>query len=259
MSDPYKVLGVSRDATDDEVKKAYRTLSKKYHPDANVNNPNREKAEEMFKLVQEAYQQIMYERQHPYASAGGPGGYGSGTQGGYGGQQGYGGPQYANDPEEFFNQFFSGAFGGAYYGGQQGGHGYGQQTQRQESEESMHLRAAANYIRSGHYREALNVLSGIQDHSSMWYYYSAIANSGLGNNVAALDHAKMALQMEPDNYMYQNLVNRLQSGSQWYQRQSSPYQVRNTGGEWCMRMILLNLVLNFCCGGGGLCCGRYPY
>ena len=227
MSDPYKVLGITRDASDDDVKKAYRTLSKKYHPDANLNNPNKDKAEEMFKLVQEAYQQIMYERQHPYASAGGPGGYGSGTQGGYGGQQ--------------------------------GGHGYRQQTQRQESEESMHLRAAANYIRSGHYREALNVLSGIQDHSSMWYYYSPIANSGLGNNVAALDHAKMALQMEPDNYMYQNLVNRLQSGSQWYQRQSSPYQVRNTGGEWCMRMILLNLFLNFCCGGGGLCCGRYPY
>ena len=36
MTDPYKVLGVSRDASDDEVKKAYRTLSRKYHPDANI-------------------------------------------------------------------------------------------------------------------------------------------------------------------------------------------------------------------------------
>ena len=39
MSDPYKILGISRDASDDEVKKAYRQLSRKYHPDANVNNP----------------------------------------------------------------------------------------------------------------------------------------------------------------------------------------------------------------------------
>ena len=62
MTDPYKVLGVSRDASDDEVKKAYRTLSRKYHPDANINNPNKDQAEEMFKLVQQAYNQIMKEK-----------------------------------------------------------------------------------------------------------------------------------------------------------------------------------------------------
>lgn len=38
--DPYKVLGVSYDATEDEIKKAYRALSRKYHPDANVGKPN---------------------------------------------------------------------------------------------------------------------------------------------------------------------------------------------------------------------------
>ena len=45
MSDPYKVLGLSRDASDEEVKKAYRQLSREYHPDANINNPNKDKAE----------------------------------------------------------------------------------------------------------------------------------------------------------------------------------------------------------------------
>ena len=40
---PYKVLGISPDASDDEVKKAYKTLCKKYHPDANINNPDKEK------------------------------------------------------------------------------------------------------------------------------------------------------------------------------------------------------------------------
>ena len=72
MTDPYSILGVSRDASDEDIKKAYRKLSRKYHPDANINNPNKAQAEEMFKTVQQAYNQIMKERQ---------GGY---TQGGYG-------------------------------------------------------------------------------------------------------------------------------------------------------------------------------
>lgn len=55
---PYDVLGVSPDATDDEIKKAYRELSRKYHPDANVDNPLKDLAEEKFKEVQEAYDTI---------------------------------------------------------------------------------------------------------------------------------------------------------------------------------------------------------
>ena len=63
MIDPYSILGISRDASDEEVKKAYRKLSRKYHPDANIDNPNKEQAEEKFKQVQQAYEQIMKERE----------------------------------------------------------------------------------------------------------------------------------------------------------------------------------------------------
>ena len=64
MIDPYRVLGVTRDASDEEIKKAYRKLSRKYHPDANINNPNKDQAEEKFKEVQQAYEQIMKEREY---------------------------------------------------------------------------------------------------------------------------------------------------------------------------------------------------
>ena len=63
MSDPYSILGVDRNATDEDVKKAYRKLSRQYHPDANINNPKKDEAEAKFKEVQQAYQQIMDERE----------------------------------------------------------------------------------------------------------------------------------------------------------------------------------------------------
>ncbi len=85
MTDPYQVLGISPNATDDEVKRAYKELSRKYHPDSYVNNPLADLAEDKFKEVQAAYTQIMDAR------ANGGSGYSQGYQGGWGGQGGQGG------------------------------------------------------------------------------------------------------------------------------------------------------------------------
>ena len=62
MNDPYKVLGVPRDATDEEIKKAYRELARKYHPDNYVNNPLSDLVEEKMKEINEAYDTIQKER-----------------------------------------------------------------------------------------------------------------------------------------------------------------------------------------------------
>ena len=59
MTDPYKVLGVSPDASDDEIKKAYRELAKKYHPDNYINNPLKDLADEKMKEINEAYDKIV--------------------------------------------------------------------------------------------------------------------------------------------------------------------------------------------------------
>ena len=80
MLDPYSVLGVSRDASMDEIKKAYRKLSRIYHPDANINNPNKEEAEEKFKQVQQAYDQIVREREQGASQSSWSGGFGGGYQ-----------------------------------------------------------------------------------------------------------------------------------------------------------------------------------
>lgn len=59
MKDPYEVLGLNRGASKDEVKSAYRKLAKKYHPDMNENNPLQDLAEEKFKEIQWAYDEII--------------------------------------------------------------------------------------------------------------------------------------------------------------------------------------------------------
>ena len=58
MTDPYKVLGVSPNASDDEIKAAYRQLAKKYHPDNYANNPLADLAEEKMREINEAYDMI---------------------------------------------------------------------------------------------------------------------------------------------------------------------------------------------------------
>lgn len=73
MTDPYKVLGVSRDATDDEIKKAYRELARKYHPDNYVNNPLSDLVQEKMKEINEAYDEIQKQRGSGYGGSGGSG------------------------------------------------------------------------------------------------------------------------------------------------------------------------------------------
>ena len=223
--DPYKVLGVDPSASDEEVKKAYRNLSRKYHPDSNVNSAHPEIAEAKFKEVQQAYDIIMKKRQ---GGSYGSGGYDGDRQGGY------------DDPFGGFDPFRGfGGFGGSF--------GQGQRNTYQNETDS-HLRAAANYINSGHYREALHVLDGIKERGGTWYYYHAAANSGMGNNIQAMESARKAVELEPNNARFRMLLSQLESGGSWYRSMGEGYG-RSMGNmnSWCCQILALNAILNLCC------------
>jgi len=247
MTDPYQVLGVAPTASDDEVKKAYRALCKKYHPDANVGKPDAAQAEKKFMEVQQAYEEIMHRRQGGGARAGS--GYNGGSQqqrnpyGGYGyGQGGYGQGGYGQD--DSFASFFGGAGYGGYYSG-----GYGQQA---EQDSSIEMRAAKNYIDSGHYAEAINALGSVEPgkRNARWYYLNALAQMGLHNNAQAMEYARQAVSMEPGNMQYQQLLSQLQSGGAWYGQRGQEYgRTAYSRPNLCCTVLALEMCC-MCCSGG---------
>lgn len=213
--DPYRVLGVSPSASDDEVKKAYRKLSRIYHPDANINNPNKEQAEEKFKEVQQAYDQIMKMRESGATGYGSTGSSGSSYYGGNG------------------SSYYRGTY--SYSGGG-------------DTQDAARMQTVAGLLNAGQYSEALRVLNTVNTRDARWCYYSAIANMGVGNNVMAKALAKQAVQLEPGNPEYQMLLNRMNNVSGWYTSRGGEFGRGSMNSTaMCCECMALNLFCNPCC------------
>ena len=199
MKDPYQVLGVSRDASDDEIKRAYRRLAKQYHPDR---NPGDAAAAKKMQEINAAYEQIKNpEKAH--------------STGSYGSYDPYG------------------AYGG--YGGQSS-HSSGDDYQQ----------AAYQYIRFGRYREALNALSNATQRNARWYYLSALANNGLGNQGTALEHIRRAVSMDPDNQEYLYALDQIEHGGQAYRQQAGSYRGYSVRGGPCASPLFCLCTWLFC-------------
>ena len=219
-NDPFQVLGVSPSASEEEIKTAYRKLAKKYHPDL---HPGSATAEAKMKEINEAYSEAMKLK-----------------KGGYNGQSGY----YRSN---------SGGSGYQYGGYQPWGSSWGSQSGYSQSGAGgassgsyadPDLQAAQDYINTGRFRDALERLERVQQQSAAWHALYARANIGLGNRIAALQHARAAVQMEPGNYSYQQLLSQLEYTGRAYQ---------NTGANFgfptrlCSNPFLSCLAANILC------------
>ena len=245
MNDPFKTLGIPPSSSESEIKTAYRKLAKQYHPDL---HPGDKQAEEKMKEINEAYAEaIRVKKQGSYN----PDMYGANAQRG-GNSSPYG------NANPFGNAQWGGAWGpfGTGWGDENGWNPFGYSTQAGTYQDSR-LQAASDYIRTGRYQEALNILQGIQGETAQWHYLNALAHRGLHNQVAALSHARQAVQMAPDNLMYRQLLNELQGPSREYtQRGGNPFGGTVCAASPCLSCLAINFLLNCLCGRGGwfLCC-----
>lgn len=261
MRDPYEVLGIPQGASDDEIKAAYRKLAKKYHPDLNGGSAE---AEAKMKEVNEAYNLLIKHKGTGGAQSGGygAGGYSSGGYGGYGGYSGYGNYGGYDSSGQY------GGYGGYNQSGQnRGGYDFGgfgfdfadlfggahrnYQTSTYTENDPI-LRPAAQAVQAGRYADALNILNSVSNRKAAWYYWSAKANMGLGNRIAALNDAKAAVNMAPDEPAFRELLAQLNAGGFAYQQRSqqggfTSYLCANP----CLSICLANMLCNCCCGGRG--------
>ena len=171
---PYKVLGVSEDATDEEIKKAYRDLVRKYHPDKYVDNPLADVASEKMKEINAAYDTITNERKEGKQRSS------------YGGNS-YGGAYYGNGGSYYGN-------GGAYYGSQNAYGSYG-------AGYSGNFADVRRMISQNRIAEAEEILDGVPEYKrdAEWYYLKGCIYYKRGWLSEATKCFQRAYQAQPNN------------------------------------------------------------
>ena len=220
--DPYEILGVSKDASEEEIKKAYRRKARENHPDLNPDDPT---AAERMNKVNEAYDRITNPEKYAREDARRRG-YGAPYTPGYGnpyggGQPGSGNPYgspygnpYGSGPQYVYVNWED-IFGGAAAQAPTVIHPEVSAT------DSAEVRSAISYINNRNYRAAVSMLDALSasERNARWYYLSAIANHGAGNSAAALERIRRARKMDPQNADYAAAERTFARGAQTYQQQ----------------------------------------
>ena len=210
MNDPYKILGVSPTATDDEVKSAYRALARKYHPDKYRDSDLAEMAGEKMKEINAAYDEIQKIRAGKTA-----------------GQGGYGGSSY----------------GGQTYGGPYGGQTYGQA--HHSGNPYITARQLINLRRVA---EAAQVLSTVpeSDRGAEWHFLMGCIAVNRGHFVDAQQFFDTACGMDPANAEYRDARERLRNRSAGF----GSGQTTRTSACSCCDICTALACMDCCCGNG---------
>ena len=219
MTDPYTVLGVKPDASDEEVKRAYRELARKYHPDNYQNNPLADLAEEKMKEINAAYEQITKERASGKRGSGAGGSsYGASGYGGYGGYQSYG--------------------------------GYG--SSQSYSGQSSVLQQARIAINTGNISRAEALLANYSDHNAEWNFLKGVVCYRRGWMDEALRYYRTAVQMDPGNAEYRQALDYMEGTDDTAYRPGGSFGTLCSGNP-CLSMCCLYTL----CSSGGywwFCC-----
>lgn len=214
MNDPYQILGVSENASDEEIKKAYRELARKYHPDNYHDNPLADLAQEKMKEINAAYEQITKERSSGRRAGGGSSSYGGGASyGGYGGYQGYGSSWS--------------------YSGQ-----------------SSVLQQARIAIQTGNISRAEALLDNYSDHNAEWNFLKGAVCYRRGWLDEALRYYRAAVKLDPGNAEYRQALEYMEGTEDTSYSPTGSFGTLCSGNP-CLSLCCLYTLCN---GGGYIFC-----
>ncbi len=197
---PYKVLGVSENATQEEIRSAYLELVKKYHPDKYADNPLKELAGEKLKEINQAYEMLTKKQSSTNST-----GYGSSSSGSYNG--GYTRPNSGTS--------YSGPF-------------------------AAEFARARSYINQNNLNAAREILDNINVHNAEWNYLYGVIYLRQGWYEKAFSCISRAYEAEPDNTEYRNAYVSLNSSGRAYQRGGNGNIDTSPCCDICSALMCLN-------------------
>lgn len=213
--DPYSILGIKPGASEDEIKKAYKKMARKYHPDLNGNS---KEAEAMMKKVNEAYDVLINKKSYSSSSSSSS----SSTE-------------RENPFYWYYNSGYSSYSSSAFNEDEfSARYGSGPSLER--------AKVLFNSRQFGRCLSELNRFPSDQ-RTAEWYFISAMAKRNTGNSYESYADLKKACEMDPDNAEYRMYMNRFDQRNTYYSSQRSSYGIPSSIIECCCSLMLFR----FCC------------